>query len=142
MSRLRKARIFGDYKYLQQIGSGSFSTVYKAIHQPTMVAVAIKTIHKSKLDTIQKKTAFYKELEILKSLHHPLIVDFFDFFESNDSFNIVMEYLPNGTLHDLIVKNKKIEECEAQRLFLQLITALNYLHTDKNIIHRDLQWKM
>jgi serine/threonine protein kinase len=141
MSLAKKTRIISDYKIQERLGSGSFASVYKAIHQPTMVTVAIKMINKTEVDTIQKKTALLEEVEILKSLHFPLIADFFDFFETNDCYNLVIEYLPNGTLHDLISKKKKLEEIEAKRLFLQLISVLDYLQNEKQIVHRDLKSK-
>jgi serine/threonine protein kinase len=49
-----------------------------------------------------------------------------------------MEYCPNGSLYDLIQKEKKLDEQNAMRIFLQLITVLEYLHEGKHIVHRDL----
>jgi serine/threonine protein kinase len=104
-----------DYKIMRQIGSGSFASVYEAIHQPTQLIVAIKIVYKTFLNTTKKKNNFLTEFAILKSLNHPLISEFYDFFESDEAYIIVMEYLPNGNLFELIQKNKKIEENDAKR---------------------------
>jgi hypothetical protein len=37
---------------------------------------------------------------------------------------------------------KKLEESEAKHFFLQLISALDYLHNDKQIVHRDWRSKI
>jgi serine/threonine protein kinase len=50
-----------------------------------------------------------------------------------------MEYLPNGTLYDMIHKNTKIGKDNAKHIFLQLIYVINYLHHEKHIVHRDLK---
>jgi serine/threonine protein kinase len=130
--------IIGNYEIQGKIGSGSYSSVYKAIHKPTSKPVSIKVINKEFLNTERKKKGFFNEIEILKSLHHPFIVEFFDFFESPNHYYLVMEFIPNGNLHDLIKKRKIIHENHAKRLFLQIIAVLDYLHNIKHIIHRDL----
>jgi serine/threonine protein kinase len=43
-------KVIGDYEIQEKIGSGSFTSVYKAIHQPTQLTVAIKSIHKELLE--------------------------------------------------------------------------------------------
>jgi serine/threonine protein kinase len=98
-------------------------------------------IRKTFFNSTKKKQDFFNEIEILQSLQHPFIAGFFAFFESSNSYNIVMEYLPNGTLHDFITKNIKLDESIAKRLFIQLITVLDYLHNEKHIVHRDLKPK-
>jgi serine/threonine protein kinase len=132
-------RIIGNYEFQHKIGSGSFASVYKATHLPTMLAVAIKVINKNLFHTNKRKTDFLNLIKMYRSLHHPFIAEFFDFFESNQSYNIVMEYLPNGSLYDFITKNKKFEENDAKVLFLQLIEVIKYLHHDINLVHRDLK---
>jgi serine/threonine-protein kinase ULK/ATG1 len=91
------------YKLLEVIGSGSYSVVYKAIHIPTNLLVAVKIFGKDQLNSGQN------EIQILRSLNHPFISQIFDFFESPNHFYIVMEYCPNGSLSDIIKKYKKLD---------------------------------
>jgi serine/threonine protein kinase len=131
--------ILNDYSIQEQIGSGSYGFVYRAIHQPSQLTVAMKMVSKLFLSTETKKNSFFEEINIFQFLHHPFIAEFYDFFESDEFYIIVMEYLPNGNLHDFIRKNNKLEENYAKRLFLQLISVLDYLHNQKYIVHRDLK---
>jgi serine/threonine protein kinase len=132
-------KFIGNYECQQKIGSGYFSSVYKAIHQPTMLTVAIKIISKDIFQTIKRKNDFFDLIEMLRSFHHPFVAEIFDFFESNNNYNLVMEYLPNGNLYDFMKINKKIEETDAKKLFLQLIEVIKYLHHNKNLVHRNLK---
>jgi serine/threonine protein kinase len=56
---------------------------------------------------IQKEN-FLNEVEVMKSVHHPFIAHFFDFFESEQHYFIAMEYCPNETLESFIKKTKKL----------------------------------
>jgi serine/threonine protein kinase len=132
-------KLIGSYKFGKLIGLGAYGKVYKAIHIPTNLFVAIKQIKKNILISEKKERNFFNEVETLKSMKHPLIAEFFDFFETSKSYYIVMEYCPNGNLSHFIQQSQKIEEKNALRLFLQLITALEYLHSVKHIAHRDLK---
>jgi serine/threonine protein kinase len=106
-----------DYEFHEQIGSGQFASVYHAIHKPTDPIVAIKMINKELIKKETKKRKFLNEVQILKSLRHPLIAGFVDFFESNTNYFIVMEYLPNGTLHDLIQKTSQLTRMKLSECF-------------------------
>jgi serine/threonine protein kinase len=128
-----------NYKLLEEIGSGSYSKVYKAIHVPTNLLVAIKVLKKDQINSTKKQNEFQNEIEILKSLNHPFISQIFDFFASPNHYYIVMEYCPNGSLRQLIKKSEKLDEKNAMYIFIQLVSVLEYLHLTKHIIHRDLK---
>lgn len=64
--------------------------------------VVIKEI-KLKGDELQ---AARNEVNILKSLNHPNVIQYYDSFNSKKTFSIVMEYATGKTLHDLILKER------------------------------------
>ncbi len=49
-----------------------------------------------------------------------------------------MEYAARGELFDHIVSHEKLNEFEASKFLLQLVDAIEYLHT-MGIAHRDLK---
>jgi serine/threonine protein kinase len=50
-----------------------------------------------------------------------------------------LEYVSNDTLFHYIKKERKLKEKEARRIFMQLLSILQYLHEMKNIAHGDLK---
>jgi len=82
-----------------------------------------------------------REVEIQMKLSHPNIVKLFDVVETDDRIYIIMEYSQGGELLSYINQKGKLSDAEARRLFLQLLSAIQYCHRH-NIIHRDIKHKV
>lgn len=78
------------------------------------------------------------EIKIQKRLHHPHIIQLFDFFEDHENIYLVLEYAENGNLRSFLKRKKRLSEKEAFIYFIQACLGVDFLHK-KNIIHRDLK---
>jgi serine/threonine protein kinase len=72
-------------------------------------------------------------------MNHPFIAQLFFIAGERDNFAIAEEYVPHGSLLDLVRKNSQLPESEARYYFMQLVTAIEYLHSSKKVAHRDLK---
>lgn len=99
--------------------------------------VAIKIIDKTCLDDDNLAKTF-REISILKSLHHPHITRLYEVMESSRSIYLVTEYATNGEIFDHLVTNGRMKEEEASRIFSQLVSAVDFCHR-KGVVHRDLK---
>ncbi len=79
-----------------------------------------------------------REVDIIRQLRHPNIIQFEEVFENFDQLMIVMEYFPGQELFDVILARKYFTEDGAKPIFAQIARALHYLHC-LNIIHRDVK---
>jgi serine/threonine protein kinase len=59
--------------------------------------------------------------------------------EPQEVLFIVMELAPEGELFDMIANSGKFSEPVARYFFIQLLSALNYIHTTMGVCHRDLK---
>lgn len=132
------AELISDYEFQSSIGEGGFSKVYQAIHKPTGVRVAVKIIPKAEQAKDKNRIPLRNEIEALKKVHHPFICRFFDVIESDDYVYLIMECLKNGTLLDEVTK-KKLDERGAAITFAEFALALQYLHKEAHIAHRDIK---
>ncbi|CAK9806871.1 Serine/threonine-protein kinase ULK3 [Anthophora quadrimaculata] len=127
-----------DYSLLENIGSGSYATVYKAFKKDgCREVVAIKCVDKSSLS----KSAIdniITEIYLLKVLRHEHIVEMRDFFWDEGHIYIVMEYCDGGDLSSFIKKRHKLPEQICRRFLQQLALALKYLRNN-NVCHMDLK---
>lgn len=130
---------YGNYIVQNCIGSGSYARVYFAIHISTRYPVAIKVFDKSSISTKFNKYLFEKELEIFKFSHHPLLVELFDIIEDDSTIGLVMEYVSGGNLVQNANLREGLSPAEALHYFQELIAALNFLHSNMKVIHRDIK---
>ena len=135
----KKQKKKGPYLLGQTLGEGAFAKVKVATQIHTNEKTAIKILDKSRLLEDERDVQrLKKEINILKQLHHKNIIQLYEIMERKKRLYIVMEYCEKGELFDYIVKNGKLNEKEACRLFQQIINGVEYLH-QQSIIHRDLK---
>lgn len=140
----------GRYELLEIIGKGANAVVYRAqditamrMQSQSLGIVAIKKIvqrgkNKSSTSNADDVAHWRREADLLKSLHHPNIVQYLDdFVDEEGDMYIVMEYAAQGSLLSQIRRVPLSEEHAATYLF-QIISGLAYLHR-RNVIHRDIK---
>ncbi|OHT14693.1 CAMK family protein kinase [Tritrichomonas foetus] len=130
---------FSNYLNLQMVGKGTFSNVYLATHKITNIPVAIKAVKKSTLENSQVNRNFQRELRIMHFVDFPFVTHYFNTLEDENYFYIIMEYSKYGSLLDFLNKRGPFSEEAAQVIFCQFLAALNYLHNESHVLHRDLK---
>ena len=129
-----KSDLKRDYIFMNPIGSGSYGNVMSARHKPTGTTVAIKTMDKSAVKADETDI----EVSALKALSHPNICQLYEVIETDEQLHLVMEYCSGGTLADYIKKEGTIPETEARRIFLQIVSAVSYIH-EQEYAHCDIK---
>lgn len=131
----KRGQIESDYIIGEIMGSGAFATVRKVTHKDTNTPRALKIIKKNPK---QDSSRMYLEVDILKKLIHPNIMQIFEFYEDKKNFYIITEFCEGGELFDKVVEKGSFKEDEAAQVMKQLCSAINYIHSNK-IVHRDLK---
>ncbi|XP_050432627.1 testis-specific serine/threonine-protein kinase 1-like [Adelges cooleyi] len=124
------------------IGQGSYSKVKMALKsQPdgSMVRVACKMIDKKRASNGSYIRKFLpRELEVLRIVRHPNIVNTHKIFITPSSVYMFMDYCEKGDLLDYLHQIKCIPNWQAHTFFKQLCGAVDYLHRN-DISHRDIK---
>ena len=134
----KKSNKSSAYILKQTLGKGTFGEVKLGIHKKTQMKVAIKILEKKKIKTSEDKRRIDREFKILKTLNHPNICKLYEIIEEEEKILVIMEHAEKGDLFNYIVDQKKMPEKESNKFFLQLLSALNYMHS-LNIMHRDIK---
>ena len=127
-----------NYKYIKNIGEGTFGKVKLAIHILTGEKVAIKILQKSLIKGEKQYERIQNEIKYLKLLNHPNIIKIYEVIENDSSFFIVMEYATGGELFNYIVLKEKLTENETSFFFYQILQGVRKIH-EKKICHRDIK---
>lgn len=127
-----------QYKIIDKLGEGAFSTVHRALHLETQEMVAIKVIKKFQMDGNQR-TAVLKEATIMRQLNHENIVKFIEFKEVDEFYYIVQEIVEGGEIFSEIVKFTYLSEDLSRHILKQVAESIKYLHEEVGIVHRDIK---
>ncbi|KAM3262958.1 hypothetical protein ACQJBY_053233 [Aegilops geniculata] len=131
------------------VGEGGFSTVYLArLAGSGSSQLAAVKVHRS---SERLRRAFRQELDALLRVRHPHIVRLLGFCDQRDEGVLVLEFAPNGSLHDHLHGregdgNKAAPAATmpwARRaaVALQVARALEYLHDrcEPQVVHGDVK---
>ena len=135
--------VSGEFTKLSLVGKGSFGSVWLVRHTQKggetriMKEVQIMGLSQAELRATKQETA------VLKHVNHPNIIGYIGTFENDGNVCIVMEYAAGGDLGRLIKKrikeNARFTETDIKRYAMQLGSALEYLHNDIKLLHRDVK---
>lgn len=140
MEKIRSGYIIKGYILKEMIGSGGFSTVYRAESlEPSPLynmIIAIKVLHPRRLERNQIKQ-FIKEGKMAMNLEHPNVVKVFDVIEEDGNFFIFMEYLDSDLLKAIRTKKEIFNEENIVDVILKAARGLAYIHKN-GIVHKDI----
>ena len=128
----------GNYIVERSLAQGGMGTVFVARHPTLRRQVAIKFLGHDEDVPPEHSQRFLDEACITASLHHPNIVDIYDFGELEGRPYYVMELLEGRDLA-VVIKNHGRFSIEQTREYLdQICSGLAAAH-DVGIVHRDLK---
>ena len=128
-----------SYKIESVLGEGGMGTVYLGVHAQLGRKVAVKMLHPNLSKNASLRERFKNEASALAHLHQPNIVTLFDYYESEESLFLVMEYVDGMELADHINKvSGPIDDKSAIHYFNQILDGFKYAHK-KKVVHRDIK---
>ncbi len=126
------------FELMDKLGEGGMGVVYRGRYVGNNRIVAVKLLPDDVAANENLVARFDRELEILKQLKHPHIVNCFGgVCESKQRF-YAMELLEGGTLADLLKKRGRVTWDHVIEYGLQMCSALDYAHA-RGVIHRDIK---
>eukprot|EP00529_Nitzschia_sp_RCC80_P022447 CAMPEP_0113485668 /NCGR_PEP_ID=MMETSP0014_2-20120614/24601_1 /TAXON_ID=2857 /ORGANISM="Nitzschia sp." /LENGTH=491 /DNA_ID=CAMNT_0000379319 /DNA_START=273 /DNA_END=1748 /DNA_ORIENTATION=- /assembly_acc=CAM_ASM_000159 len=135
-----EAALHAKYQLMEVLGVGSTSTCHRCVNKVTGVHHACKIVDKQLVEERFQgmMEQFHTEIDALRALHHPNIIQLLDVFITDEKIFIVMELMEGGELFDYVVKKGTLTEDEASVIVRKVTSAMVYMHK-KNIVHRDLK---
>lgn len=122
-----KSTLSTYYRVDKLLGEGATGFVYKATSRATGVVRAIKTINLLKISP-QLQISIKSELDIMRTIDHPHIAKVYEIIEENQKLHVVTEFCAGGELLNYVSTSTTGSENRAAGWFMQLISAVNYLH--------------
>eukprot|EP00928_Gymnodinium_smaydae_P090710 TRINITY_DN7446_c0_g1_i1.p1 TRINITY_DN7446_c0_g1~~TRINITY_DN7446_c0_g1_i1.p1 ORF type:complete len:929 (-),score=132.98 TRINITY_DN7446_c0_g1_i1:408-3194(-) len=129
------------YRLERLLGRGACGEVWEAKSLRTGERLALKKMDLADMSSKARDLAL-QEARLLRELRHPHIVRFVDAVVEGWTLHIAMQFVGGGDLRHAISeardRGRRISELDIWRWFLQVASALEYLHR-MNILHRDVK---
>lgn len=126
------------YRLDTQIARGGMSTVFRGKDLRLGRDVAVKVMDDRYLDDAVFRSRFVREAKSMAQLHHPNIVDVYDFNSTGDHAYLVMELIDGGTLRELLSERGPMPPHMATQVMRGLLTGLAVAHQE-GLVHRDIK---
>lgn len=127
----------GKYRLETSIGKGAYGEVFRGTDTLTEQTVAIKSIALKSLNR-QLQKQLEVELNALKTINSPNVIQLLDVIKTTNNVYMVMEHCSGGDLEHYLALHKRVEEPLAKRWLWNLLNAMSCLHAN-GIIHRDIK---
>jgi serine/threonine-protein kinase len=126
------------FRILEELGSGSLSSVYKAIEEPLGRTVALKVLK----STIAPSSPFASQLErearVLAELNHPNIGSLHAFVKTQAHMHLVLEFVDGFSLAAVLKKRPGAPPDSVAAIGASVARGLAHAH-ERGIVHRDIK---
>ncbi|KAL0418158.1 UNVERIFIED_CONTAM: G-type lectin S-receptor-like serine/threonine-protein kinase LECRK3 [Sesamum radiatum] len=127
----------GSFK--QQLGRGSFGTVYKGVNPSNpMRYIAIKRLD---MAVNEGENEFTTEVNAIGQTHHKNLVNLLGYCDEGNNRLLVYEYMSNGSLASLLFSISRPRWNQRLQIAFGIARGLTYLHEEcsTQIIHCDVK---
>ncbi len=128
----------GPYQVVRRLGRGGMGTVYEGVDPQSGQHVAIKVLAAPLAREEGFRERFDAEIDTLRKLRHPGIVQLLGFGEQDEHVFYAMELVDGPSLEELLQAGRRFEWREVAQIGADLCRALRHAH-DRGIVHRDIK---
>lgn len=128
-----------NLKLIEKVGDGGMATVWKAWDIPNQRLVAVKILNREFASDGAEVRAFRAEERIMEEIHHPGIVQAYDFDNGNGNWYYIMEFVDGYTFADLLRRKQHVREQDCLLICESIASALDYAWNNHGVVHCDLK---
>ena len=138
LNRRKKKKFEDESTILEELLISKKVKIYKVqSKKDRLTCRMMHCIQKSSFCNLNDDKIMTREFELLSKLYHPNIIKLFTFYTTDINFNIISEYLKEGTLDSKIKKHKIFTEKQVKYVGKQLLSVVKYLN-ENNLVHTDI----
>uniref|UniRef100_A0A4W4HBZ7 non-specific serine/threonine protein kinase n=1 Tax=Electrophorus electricus TaxID=8005 RepID=A0A4W4HBZ7_ELEEL len=128
-----------DFEYLKLLGKGTFGKVILVKEKATGKYYAMKILKKEVIVAKDEVAHTLTENRVLQNSKHPFLTALKYSFQTHDRLCFVMEYANGGELFFHLSRDRVFSEERARFYGAEIVSALDYLHSERNVVYRDLK---
>jgi serine/threonine-protein kinase len=126
------------FRILEELGSGTLSSVYSAVEEPLGRMVALKVLKNTVSPTSPFAAQLEREARVLAELCHPNIGLCLSFSKTENGMHIVLEFVDGFSLATLLKRKPVISPDSVAAIGAAIARGLAHAH-GQGIVHRDIK---
>lgn len=132
------------YRVMEPLGQGGFGATFLAKDislpgQPSCVVKQLRPSSSSPRVLEMARELFKREAKTLGQLgDHPQVPRLLDYFETEQQFYLVQEYVKGSTLKQEVKQSGRFNESDVKNFLLEILPVVQYIHS-QGVIHRDIK---
>jgi serine/threonine-protein kinase len=134
----RAPLIIEGFRILEELGSGSLSSVYAAVEEPLGRIVALKVLRSTIAPTSPFAEQLEREAKVLAELCHPNIGQLHSFSKTETRMMLVLEFVDGLSVANLLRKRPVLPPDCVAAIGAAVARGLAHAH-DRGIVHRDIK---
>ncbi|CAB3377596.1 Hypothetical predicted protein [Cloeon dipterum] len=124
------------YDLQTEVGRGKFGTVYKCKEKATGLELAAKFVLTPRKED---RRNVEREVEIMKCLQHPRLIQLYDAFDNGKTMCLVLELITGGELFERVIDDDFVLTEKSCAVFMrQICEGVEFIHK-QNILHLDMK---
>ena len=138
---LKPGTVFEKYTVERLLGRGGMGAVYLVRHNILDSPFALKVLSpNTAVQNRQFVGRFIREAKLACKIRHPNLITVHDAGRNPDNgmYYIVMDYVPGGSVRDLLEREYQLRPQEALRIVTQVANAL-VAAQEHHMVHRDIK---
>jgi serine/threonine-protein kinase len=132
------------YRIIQALGQGGFGATFLALDEslpghPNCVIKQLRPTATAPHVMQMARELFEREAQTLGRIgNHPQVPRLLDYFEANQEFYLVQEYVSGSTLQQEIKRSGALSEAGTKQFLSEILPVMEYIHSQR-VIHRDIK---
>ena len=132
------------YRSSRILGRGGFATTFLAVDeglpgQPICVIKQLRPVVNAAHILEMSRELFQREAATLGKIgNHPQLPRLLDYFETEEDFYLIQEYVSGSTLQQEVRRSGQFDEGMVKEVLREVLPIMDYLH-EQQVIHRDIK---
>lgn len=132
------------YRAVKSLGQGGFGATFLARNeslpgQPYCVIKQLRPASSTPQVLQMARELFRREAKTLGKIgNHPQLPGLLDYFETEQEFYLVQEYISGSTLHREVKRGGPFTEAGIKQFLSEILPVIEYIHSQE-VIHRDIK---
>lgn len=132
------------YRILQELGHGGFGATFLAADEslpgkPHCVIKQLRPAASSPHVLQMARDLFKREAKTLGKIgDHPQVPRLLDYFDRDQEFYLVQEYISGSTLQQEVKRSGPFSEAGVKQFLSEILPMIQYIHSQQ-VIHRDIK---